>query len=171
MGAGKTTVGRELSKRLGWKFTDLDDLIVKRARKSIADIFASEGETAFRQRESKALAEVIRLSAKQTIVIALGGGAYVQPNNFEAIHESGCRTIHLDADLETLNERCRREGKVRPLLQDQNQFRQLYEARRSGYMKADHRVETAGKSVQQIVAEIMLQLGFSDELSPETRAL
>jgi len=170
MGAGKTTVGLELSKQLGWKLTDLDDLIVKRARKSIADIFSTEGEPAFRQRESKALAEVIRQAAKQTIVIALGGGAYVQPNNFEAIRESGCRTIHLDADLDTLTSRCQREGKVRPLLQDQNQFRQLYEARRSGYMKADHRVETAGKSVHQIVTEIMLQLGFNDELSPETRA-
>ena len=169
MGAGKTTVGRELSKQLGWNFADLDDLIVKRAHKSIADIFATEGEPSFRQRESGALMEVIRQAAKQTIVIALGGGAYVQPSNFEAIRASGFRTIHLDADLETLNERCRREGKVRPLLQDQNQFRQLYEARRSGYMKADHRVETAGKSVQQIVTEIMLQLGFSDE-SPKTRA-
>jgi len=170
MGAGKTTVGRELSKQLGWKFTDLDDLIVQRARKSVADIFATEGEPSFRQHESKALAEVIRQSAKQTIVIALGGGAYVQPSNFEAIRESGCRTIHLDADLETLTSRCQREGKIRPLLQDQNQFRQLYEARRSGYMKADHRVETAGKSVQQIVTEIKLQLGFSNELSPKTRA-
>jgi len=170
MGAGKTTVGHELSKKLGWKFTDLDDLIVKRAGKSIADIFAMEGEPAFRQRESKSLAEVIQRSAKQKFVIALGGGAYVQPDNFDAIRKSGCRTIHLDADLKTLTSRCQREGKVRPLLQDQNQFRQLYEARRSGYMKADHRVETAGKSVQQIVTEIMLQLGFSDELSPKTRA-
>lgn len=170
MGAGKTTVGRELSRQLRWKFLDLDDLIVRRARKSVADIFSIEGEPAFRQREAKALAEVIRRSAKRSIVVALGGGAYVQPNNFDAIRQSGCRTIHLDADLDTLTARCQREGKARPLSQDQNQFRQLYEARRSGYMKADHRVETAGKSVQQIVTEIMLQLGFSDELSPETRA-
>lgn len=171
MAAGKTTVGRELSRQLRWKFLDLDDLIVRRARKSVADIFSIEGEPAFRQREAKALAEVIRRSAKRSIVVALGGGAYVQPNNFEAIRQSGCRTIHLDADLDTLTARCQREGKTRPLSRDQNQFRQLYEARRSGYMKADHRVETAGKSVQQIVTEIMLQLGFSDELSPETRAL
>ena len=169
MGAGKTTVGRALSKRLRWKFTDLDDWIVRRAKKSVAEIFAGEGEAAFRERETQALAEVIRLSARQRIVIALGGGAFVQPRNLALIRESGCRTIHLDADPETLAARCGREGKVRPLLQNQNQFRQLYEARRSGYMKADHRVETAGRSVEEIVTEIMSQLGFSDELSPKTR--
>src|SRR5574338_447733 len=106
MGAGKTTVGRELSRQLGWKFLDLDDLIVRRARKSVADIFATEGEPGFRQRESRALAEVIRRSAKRPIIIALGGGAYVQLANFEAIRQSGCRTIHLDADLATLTARC-----------------------------------------------------------------
>jgi shikimate kinase len=169
MGAGKTTIGRELSKKLGWKFTDLDELLVRRAKKSVAAIFATEGEAGFRQRESQMLLEVIRRSSKQAVVIALGGGAFVQPNNFEAIRQSGCKTIHLDADLATLSGRCHREGKVRPLLQDENQFRQLYEERRSGYMKADHRVDTAGKSVCQIVTEIMLQLGFTDEFSEESR--
>jgi shikimate kinase len=170
MGAGKTTVGRELSKIIGWKFTDLDDLIVRRAKKSVPEIFASEGEVAFRHYEAKTLLEVIAHSANNAMVIALGGGAYVQPNNFEAIRKSGCRTIFLDADLNTLSERCKREGKIRPLLQDENQFRQLYEARQSGYMRADHRVDTAGKSVHQIVAEIMLQLGFNDEASQNWRS-
>jgi shikimate kinase len=169
MGAGKTTVGRELSQMLGWKFIDLDDLIVQRAKKSIAEIFASQGEVAFRHHESQTLLEVIASSTNNAMVIALGGGAYVQPNNFAAIRESGCRTIHLDADLGTLLDRCRREGKPRPLLQDENQFRQLYEARQSVYMRADHRVETAGKLVRQIVTEIMLKLGFNDEFSQASR--
>jgi shikimate kinase len=165
MGAGKTTVGRELGKALGWKFSDLDEIVVKRAKKSIPEIFASEGELGFRRLESEALLEVIARSADDASVISLGGGAFVQPSNFEAIRQSGCRTIHLDADLKTLLERCRREGETRPLLQDENQFRQLYEARRSGYMKADYLVDTAGKSVRKIVTEIMLQLGMSDEFS------
>lgn len=169
MGAGKTTVGRELSKSLGWKFVDLDDLVVKRAKKSIAEIFASEGEAAFRHHESQTLLEVIAKSANNAMVIALGGGAFVQSNNFEAIRQSGCRTIHLDADPKTLLVRCQREGKARPMLQDENQFRQLYEGRQSGYMRADHRVDTAGKSVRQIVTEIKLQLGFSDEFSQKSR--
>ena len=169
MGAGKTTIGRELSKTLGWRFTDLDDVVVKRAKKSIPEIFASEGESAFRHHESQSLLEVIARSANNAMVIALGGGAYVQPNNFEAIRQSGCRTVHLDADLKTLLGRCQQEGKTRPLLQDENQFRQLYEARQSGYMRADHRVDTSGKSVRQIVTEIMLQLGFTDEFSKKSQ--
>jgi shikimate kinase len=169
MGAGKTTVGRELSKVLGWKFTDLDDLVVKRAKQTVPQIFAAEGEAGFRLRESQALRELISRSAKQAVVIALGGGAFVQPDNFEAIRQSGCKTVYLDADLDTLSRRCHREGKVRPLLQDENQFRQLYEARQSGYMKADHRVDTAGKPVRQIVTEIMLKLGFTDEVSEDSR--
>jgi len=165
MGAGKTTVGRELSSQLGWAFTDLDDVIVNRAGKSIPDIFSSQGESSFRHIESQAPLEVIAGSAHNASVIALGGGAYVQPDNFAAIRKSGCRTVYLDADLDTLLARCHREGKTRPLLKDENQFRQLYEARQSGYMKADHRVNTAGKSVRQIVAEIMLQLGITNEFS------
>jgi shikimate kinase len=165
MGAGKTTIGHELSKALSCEFTDLDEVIVKRTQKSIAEIFKSEGELAFRHHESEALLEVIAESANNATVIALGGGAFIQTNNFEAIRRSGCRTIHLDADLGTVLERCQREGKARPLLQDENQFRQLYEARRSGYMKADHCVNTTGKSVQKIVAEIMLQLGLRNEIS------
>jgi shikimate kinase len=171
MGAGKTTVGRELSKTLGWEFTDLDNVIVQRANKGIAEIFASEGEVAFRHHESQSLLEVIADSANNAMVIALGGGAYVQPNNFAAIRQSGCRTIHLAADPETLLGRCQSEDKARPLLQDENQFRQLYEARQSGYMRADYRVDTAGKSVRQIVTEIMLKLGINDEFSQESRTL
>ena len=165
MGAGKTTIGHELSRKLGWNFTDLDEIVVNQTNKTIPEIFKTEGELAFRHYESEALLEVIAKSANNATVIALGGGAFIQTNNFEAIRRSGCRTIHLDADLETLLERCRQEGKTRPLLQDENQFRQLYEARRSGYMKADFRVNTAGKSVESIVAEIMLQLGLCDETS------
>src|SRR5258708_5844703 len=102
MGAGKTTIGQELSKSLGWQFTDLDDVIVQRAKKTVAEIFASEGEVAFRHHESQSLLEVIAKSVNNAMVIALGGGAFVQPNNFQAIRQSGCRTIHLDADLKTL---------------------------------------------------------------------
>lgn len=169
MGAGKTTVGRELSQQLGWQFIDLDDVIIRNARKSIADIFSTEGEPSFRRHESQALLEVISRSSQNATVIALGGGAYVQPQNFASIHDSGCRTVYLDADLATLLARCRSEGKTRPLLQDENQFRQLYEDRRSGYMKADYCISTAGKSVRQIVTEIMLQLGLNHEFSEKSR--
>jgi shikimate kinase len=169
MGAGKTTVGKRLGRRLGWKFTDLDEVVVEQAGKTISAIFASEGEAGFRKRESEALLKILQDTKKQSKVVALGGGAFVQKNNFAAIRDSGCRTIHLDADFETLLARCRGEAKIRPLLTNENQFRQLYEARRSGYMKADYRIDTTGKTVGEIVNEIMLQLGFNDELSKKSR--
>lgn len=165
MGAGKTTVGRELSSRAGLRFVDLDDVVVEAAAgKSIPQIFAEEGEKGFRQREKVALMMVLASAKEESTVIALGGGAYVQPEIYEVIRRALIPTVFLDARVDTLLERCQREGKKRPLAQDENHFRQLYEARRSGYMKAEHCVETAGKSVGAIVSEITDRLGWSNEI-------
>src|SRR5512135_1713202 len=82
MGAGKTTVGQELARLLGWRFVDLDDRITARAGRSIARIFAESGEAAFRAAESRALAEFVgELAGAAPCVLALGGGAFVQPAN------------------------------------------------------------------------------------------
>jgi shikimate kinase len=165
MGAGKTTAGSELSKRLNCRFVDLDDVIVAKARKPIPQIFADEGEEGFRRRETRALREVIaKVRRAESTVIALGGGAFVQPDSFEVIRRSGFPVVFLDAGIDTLLGRCRNEQRVRPLAQNENQFRQLYEARRSGYMRADHRIDTAGKAIEEIVNEIILKLGLNDEL-------
>ena len=161
MGAGKTSVGRQLSKHLNSDFVDLDDVIVLRANKSIQQIFAEESEAGFRRRETAALRHVLaQAGAAKPMVIALGGGAFVQPDNYQAIRDSGIPSVFLDADLDTLLQRCRSEARVRPLAKDENQFRQLHEARRSSYMKADHCVQTAGKSVPDLVIEIASRLGF-----------
>jgi shikimate kinase len=165
MGAGKTTIGRELSRQLGWRFVDLDDVIVARAAKSVAQIFAEEGEQSFRNYEKQALSEILSEVEYRSTVIALGGGTFVQGDNIEAIRRSGVTTVFLDAGIETLLLRCRAEKKARPLANDENLFRQLYRERRSGYMKADHRVETARKAVREIVSEIISRLGWSNEVS------
>jgi shikimate kinase len=165
MGAGKTTIGRELGRLLGWKFVDLDDVIVTNAGKSVVQIFQEEGETSFRQHEKRALADVLGEARGQSTVIALGGGAFVQPDNTDVISRSGIPAVFLDAEIDTLLLRCRAERKVRPLAQNENQFRQLYEERRSAYMKADHRVYTGKKAVREIVQEIISRLGWSDEVS------
>ncbi len=164
MGAGKTTIGRELGRLLGWKFVDLDDLIVTNARKSVVQIFQEEGEASFRQHEKRALAAILGEASDRSTVIALGGGAFVQPDNTDVISRSGIPSVFLDAEIDTLLLRCRAERKVRPLAQNENQFRQLYEERRSAYMKADHRVYTGKKAVREIVHEIISRLGWSDEV-------
>lgn len=163
MGAGKTTIGHELSRRLGVKFVDLDDLIVGSAGKPVSQIFAAEGEAGFRRREHEALQWLIA-TLSEPVIIALGGGAFVQPDNFDLIRKCGIPSVFLDAGIDTLLKRCRSEKGLRPLAQDENQFRQLYEQRRSGYMKADHRVQTGEKAVRDIVHEIVSRLGWSNEV-------
>ncbi|QEL15846.1 shikimate kinase [Limnoglobus roseus] len=85
-GSGKTTVGRVLADRLGWSFVDADVLLEARAGKTIARIFAEDGEPAFRDLESKILAE---LAARAQHVIATGGGIILRPANRSLLHDSG----------------------------------------------------------------------------------
>ena len=166
MGAGKTTVGAALARRLNWEFIDLDDIIVEMTARTVPDIFAAEGEAAFREHESAALREALerRLVSGPTIV-ALGGGAFVQSRNLDLIRDSEHPTVFLDADLPELRRRCTEQAGNRPLFRDENQFRQLYESRRSGYMKADHRVDTAAKTVEEIVDEVLSRLDLHDDFS------
>jgi shikimate kinase len=85
-GTGKTTVGRLLAQQLGWTFADCDDYIEAGAGKSITDIFASEGEVGFRDREAVVLRD---LGSRERIVIATGGGAVLRPANREHLQSAG----------------------------------------------------------------------------------
>jgi shikimate kinase len=95
------------------------------------------------------------MTGEDGVVVALGGGAFVQAENAAMLRQTGAPVIFLDASVEELRRRCEGEGAERPLLRDQNQFRQLYEARRGGYMTADFRVDTGGKTPEQVVEELL----------------
>jgi shikimate kinase len=159
MGAGKTTVGAALARRLQWSFIDLDDIIIARVGRTVPEIFREEGEASFRQHETDALRHVLdeRLATEPTVV-ALGGGAFVQSRNLDLLRASEQPTVFLDAEIQELRRRCAAEMGTRPLFRDENQFRQLYESRRSGYMEAGLRVDTAGKAVDEIVNEVLSRL-------------
>lgn len=113
MGAGKSTVGRRLAKRLGLEFVDSDEEIERAADHKISEIFDRFGEASFRDGERRVIARLIEGPPK---VIATGGGAFVNPETRKLILER-CLAIWLDADLGTLAERVSRRNN-RPLLRD-----------------------------------------------------
>ncbi len=160
MGAGKTSVGRSLGRRLGWDFEDLDDRIQARAGRSIAEIFRDLGEAEFRSLENTSLRELLGELDAGPRVVALGGGAYAQPGNAALLESAGVHVIFLDGSAEELFRRCEREQRERPLLQDVKQFRELYEQRRPSYLKASRRIETTGKQIDAIAAEVACQIGL-----------
>ena len=161
MGAGKSTIGRALARRLGWTFVDLDRWIEKRERRKIAQIFATEGEDAFRAIEADMLATVLAERNSPT-VLALGGGAWIQPANAEKLRSANARVLFLDASIEQLRRRCGANAGKRPLFQDEEQFRSLYTTRRQSYMQAHMRVDTTGRTVRQVADELaqLIQAGI-----------
>jgi shikimate kinase len=160
MGSGKTSVGKALSRRLGCPFEDLDDRVQKTQGKRIDQIFRDSGESEFRRMETQALRELIEELSSSVQVVALGGGTFVPSGNAALIEAAGVHSVFLDAPVEELLRRCQQEEKNRPLRQTAEQFRALYEARRGSYMKAAFRIETEGKDVNAVAAEVACKLGL-----------
>jgi shikimate kinase len=161
-GTGKTTVARLLAARLAWAWADLDDEIEHQASKSIAAIFAEEGEPAFRDMESQQLA---RHAEQDRLVLAAGGGVVLRPENREILHRvsrRGGRVIWLQAKPETICERVAGDASTntrRPNLTTVgglNEIVQLLEQRAPLYAQcADAAIDTEGKGVEQVVQEIV----------------
>ena len=156
MGCGKSTVARLLARQIGWLHVDLDKRIVERTNLAIPAIFTNLGEPAFREIEHEELERILgeaRESGRPTIV-SLGGGTLVQPQNLEALRQSGCATVWLNCPVEELMRRCSHITD-RPLFRDEASFRQLYAQRLQFYQKAEYRVESAVEPlrvVQNIIA-------------------
>ncbi len=160
MGAGKTSVGEALSRRLNWRFEDLDERITLRAGCGIEQIFREQGEPAFRSAEHAALRELLAEMEGTRMVIALGGGAFAQPENWRLLAGAPVTTVFLDAPVEELFRRCGEHPARRPLVKDLQQFQRLHELRRENYLKAAFRVETGGKDVEAVALEVAWVLGM-----------
>ena len=112
MGAGKTSVGKKLAQELGWRFVDLDDVIESRSQNSVSEIFATAGEKRFRELETEAL-DFLLGQSNEDMVLALGGGAFVQPANRALLDRAAAATVLLQAPVEELHRRCRLDGRER----------------------------------------------------------
>jgi shikimate kinase len=160
MGAGKSSVGLALSRKLGWPFEDLDETIQAQEQRSIEQIFQQSGEAAFRRLEHSALRTLLAGLGSSPRVVALGGGAFAQADNAALLKESGFPAIFLDAPVEELFRRCQQQRLERPLRRNFDAFRQLYEERRPCYLKAAVCIETGGKDVEEVAAETIESLGL-----------
>ena len=157
MGAGKTTVGQILARSCGFEFVDLDELIVTSRGKAIKEIFADEGEEAFRNFETETLLSLQDVSRR---VIATGGGIILRQENRRLLKKMGV-VVYLRASFETLVKRVSK-SKQRPLADLSNgteRLQSLLESRKSLYEQADIVVDTDNSDGSKVANYILERLG------------
>lgn len=160
MASGKSSVGRELARRLDWDFVDLDARIESRERQTIPEIFRDRGESAFRLAETSALRDLTE-SLERNTVVALGGGTFAQPKNRELLRS--WPSVFLDAPLDELWRRSLEDPTKRPLRKDNlTEFARLYEYRLPFYRQATMTVVTSGKDPASLCVEIERTLLFRE---------
>jgi shikimate kinase len=169
MGAGKSTVGAALAKRLGCDFVDVDVEIEKRAGRTIAEIF-QQGEDVFRGLESEVLADVIdEVSSGDARIISLGGGALKTPGNLERVNRAG-KLVYLEASAGEIVKRLKgpksRAVQDRPLLYGcktrgdlEQRISELLAAREQDYKKAGLKINTDGINPDEVADLIVQKLG------------
>lgn len=160
MGAGKTTVGQSLSDLLGVPFVDLDARIVRREKRSIATIFAEEGEDYFRDCETAVLEE---LKEGPTAIYATGGGLVVRDVNRKAMASMGS-VVYLQASWPTLQKRLQ-NSVDRPLVDPDkgwSDLKSLWGKRQVYYSEADIIIQTDGLSPAEVARTIACELSFKD---------
>jgi shikimate kinase len=145
MGAGKTTVARMLARRLGWRMEDVDERIESHERRPVSAIFAQKGEPYFRQLERQVLLDLV---PERHIVVAAGGGTFVDPLNRATMLADGA-VAWLDVPLTRVIERVPADGR-RPLAADRVQMQQLFEARQLAYSQAHVRVDASGPTIDVV---------------------
>lgn len=154
MGAGKSTVARALARRLDWRVEDIDERIEREERRDIPTIFRQEGEPYFRARERAAL---LALLPERGVVVASGGGTFVDPASRELMLRDGA-VVWLDAPFSTIVARLPADGR-RPLAADRLSLEQLYNQRLVAYRQAHFRVDVSRGSVEELVDRIVEWLG------------
>jgi XRE family aerobic/anaerobic benzoate catabolism transcriptional regulator len=154
-GAGKSTLGKLLAKRIGWNFVELNKEIEAQNGLSVAEIIALYGQEGFRRMEQAALNQL--LAKKELMVLATGGGIVSEPLTFELILSS-FYTIWLKAEPEEHMGRVRKQGDLRPMADDRSamaELRNILVSREPLYARASAVVDTAGLSVDAAAARLV----------------
>lgn len=165
MGTGKTTIATKVARELGMRYVSVDDLIEKREKRTINEIFRTDGEDHFRDVESEVVRE---LSAHEGLVIDTGGGVVLREENMVYLR-SGGTVICLTADEETVMARTKKY-KHRPLLDVEDpkaRIRALLAKRAPLYAKADRTIDTGKLTVRQAVAQIVEMTGGKTDVAQE----
>lgn len=155
MGAGKTTLARALAARIGWKAVDVDEWIERRERRTIADIFREQGEPYFRAIEREAVRTLV---LERHVVVATGGGTFVDPDSRAALLADGT-VVWLDVPFATILERVPSDGR-RPLASDRASFEALYLARCAAYRSAHIRLDGSQGHADDLVERLLDRLGW-----------
>jgi shikimate kinase len=156
MGTGKTVVGRELARRLGYRYVDTDSIIEAMAKKPIPRIFAEDGEPHFRDLETRATERVVQLTHH---VIATGGGIVMRDENLANLRRAG-PLICLKATPRVIYERTKSD-QYRPLLQTPDplaKIKELLRRRAAQYAKADLHIDTSHLTVNEVVEQVLTAL-------------
>ncbi len=150
MGAGKTTIGRLLARRLRWSFNDLDEVIEAGEKQSVPEIFRAHGEPYFRDLEHQYLE---RLSGRPNSIVALGGGTFTREDNRDLADRTGL-TIWLKVSFPKVAERVKIDG-TRPMFQDRQQAERLFESREPAYRLAKLHISTDDRAREDVANEIL----------------
>ena len=153
MGSGKSTVGPLVARQLRWRFVDADDVIAAEAGSTIPEIFARDGEVAFRERER---ATIARLAGEDALVLALGGGA-IENDATRVLLSTAPETllVHLEVELATTLARCRGTEHLRPILADQANLASRYQRRLPLYRTAHVSIAVDALTPEQVVEAIV----------------
>jgi shikimate kinase len=155
MSSGKTTIARTLGQRLGWRVEDVDERIEALERMTVAEIFATRGEPYFRAIEREVLRQLL---PPRHVVVATGGGTFVDPESRAAINHDGV-SVWLDVPFDEIVDRLPADGR-RPLASDRAGMEALYASRRAAYQQAHLRLDASHARVEELMERLLDWLGF-----------